>query len=337
MPMTDAVVRKAVTDCGAGALTWSPGWPTRRSPRFESAHGFRFPLDLRPAPPGSPPRVGRISRLAIGRPGPPPALPPRRARPRRVVRRGAQRSLADLLGNTPDGFDSGPKRGRAATDCRTPAGPGCTGTTTFRPGTTGRYCRPGQGDIRLVAPDLDTYLSRFNPTTRRHESGGRAGRGPVLDDSWTPDGFAIPDFAAPRDCDPAVLFAPLRELAAAQGVETQTGPGGNFLRPRVAGDLVQPPGRQRQRWRPRQLSGSFATRRRLLLNGCPRTVHSCRSQHTSRRSCETLLRRWSPSTEWAGASPGCDWTPTFARSFGLLAVVDETCGLDVAWARGRRA
>jgi hypothetical protein len=333
MPMTDAVVRDAVERLRGRGVDLEPGLADEEVAAIESAHGFRFPPDLRRLlqavlpvsagfPDWRPADPDRLRHFALDLPG------------RGVLFDVENNGLWPAAWGTRPG-DTAAARSEAEQRLR--AAPRLVPVYRHHylpAGLDGPVLSARQGDICPVAPDLDTYLSRSDPddppTTNRAD-------GPVAVPFWGDlvgaARVAMPDFAVPHDGDPAVLFAPLRELAAAHGVETQTGPGGNFPGRGWHGIWFSRPA-DNDNGRPRQLFGFFATAGGLLLNGCP-GLSLVPEPGRVTSLCETLLRRWPAEYGKGWGFPRLRLDADVREEFGLVAVANETCSLDVAWARGR--
>lgn len=333
MPMTDAGVLEAVDRLRDRGVDLEPGLTDPEVVAVESAHGFRFPPTLRRLLQAAlPVSAGfsdwrsadpdRLRHFTLDLPG------------RGVLFDVEHNALWPTAWGT---RPADPSVARSEAERRLRAAPRLVPVYRHHylpAGYDGPVLSARQGDIRFVAPDLGTYLSRFDPdepppTSRANE--------PVAVPFWgdlvEAGRVAIPDFAAPRDGDPAVLFAPLRELAAAHGIETQTGPGGNFPGRGWPGIWFSRPA-DNDNGRPRQLFGFFATSGGLLLNGCPGLSLVPEPDHIA-SLCETLLRRWSAEYGEGWGFPRLRLDADVREEFGLVAVANETCSLDVAWARGR--
>lgn len=334
MPMTDAGVRDAVERLRGRGVDLEPGLADEEVTATESEHGFQFPPDLlrllRAALPVSagfpdwrPADPDRLRHFALDLPG------------RGVLFDVEHNGLWPAAwGMRPD--DTAAARSEAERRLR--AAPRLVPVYRHHylpAGHDGPVLSARQGDIRFVAPDLDTYLSRFDPDDP--PPAARADK-PVAVPFWGDlvgaGRVAMPDFAARRDGDPAVLFAPLRELAAAHGVETQTGPGGNFPGRGWPGIWFSRPA-DNDNGRPRPLFGFFATTGGLLLNGCPGLSLVAEPSRVP-SLCEALLRRWPAEYGEGWGFPRLRLDADVREGFGLVAVANETCSLDVAWARGRK-
>lgn len=330
--MTDAGVRDVVDRLRGRGIDLEPGLTDEEVAAIESAHGFRFPPDLRrllqsalPVSAGFPDwrsaEPDRLRHFLLDVPG------------RGVLFNVEHNGLWPAAWGTRPS-DTAAARSEAERRLRAASRLVPVYRHSHLPaGLDGPVLSVRQGDIRPVAPNLGTYLSQFNPDEPTTGQAAESITIPFWGDLVDTGGVPIPVFAVPRDGDPVLLFAPLRELAATHGIETQTGLGGNFPGRGWPGIWFSRPA-DNDNGRPRQLFGFFATTGGLLLNGCP-GLSLVPEPNRVTSLCETLLRRWPAEYGEGWGFPRLRLDTDVREEFGLVAVANETCSLDVGWARGR--
>jgi hypothetical protein len=333
MPMTDAGVREATERLRTQGVDLEPGLTDPELVAIESAHGFRFPPDLRRLLQAALPVSSGFSDWRSAEPD----------RHRHFILDVPGRGILfdiECNGLWPTTWGPRPAQHavRAETERRLMTAPRLVPVYRHHwlpSGQDGPVLSVRQGDVRPVAPDLESFLSRFDPDDLPMGEPDVPVPVPFWGECAAARRTVLPSLAIPHGTDPGTLFAPLRQLAAAHGIEVQTGPGGNFSGGGWPGIWFSRPSENTPEGRPRPAFGFFGTVGGVLLNGCP-GLWLVSDPNRIEALCEVLLDRWPVGYRAHQQFPHLQLDDDLREAFGLWAVADEISRREVAWVRDRR-